>query len=401
MGGAYVAWRDTFGRLLPAVSIGRSAVDRGEQAGALQIATRQSLETVTADMRWRIGVLDMVRAGVELERDNGLISGQLPAFFYRRNSGDPVRAVDGGATLTRRGAFLEGSWQLGPHWRLGPSVRVDDSDSFDRRATFDSRVSIAYRVDDRLSLTAAAGQYTQRPDALALARGTSIPSSIPQATHFIAGAQRETGSLLLRVEVFEKRYRHLVQFDRQRQSAYEGRGLSRGSDGFMRWAGAAGVSVRSTLSLLSATRTDPDGRLLARAPNDISHSLASVVEKSWKTGWRLALAYRDAAGRPFTPVTGADQLPPDGTSDRINWLPRYGTAFSAELPRFRRYDASLSFRRPFGRASQAVYTLSMTNLFDRRNTSGVSYDTTYSERRLIRSPVKRMIFAGFSLTWLK
>jgi hypothetical protein len=87
-------------------------------------------------------------------------------------------------------------------------------------------------------------------------------------------------------------------------------------------------------------------------------------------------------------------------SDLTAWRPTYGAPFSEQLPPLRRYDIGLSFRRPFGKGSQTVYSVSLTNVFDRHNVSGVRYDTDYSERAFIRSPVKRMVYIGFSLTYL-
>src|SRR5690606_10689213 len=122
-------------------------------------------------------------------------------------------------------------------------LRTDRS-TLSRERTWDPRVAAALRLLDGITLTAAWGVYHQVASPLAYEPGTGDPSLPPmRAEHHIAGALLEREGLLLRVELYRKRYRELAQQTRDYGIAGGGRGASRGADVFARFTGTPGLEV--------------------------------------------------------------------------------------------------------------------------------------------------------------
>jgi hypothetical protein len=168
-------------------------------------------------------------------------------------------------------------------------------------------------------------------------------------------------------------------------------GRARGVDLFFKGSLPGGISSRTTFSALSARRTDPNTGVLARAPFDITTSAATILEKVFG-GVRTAVAWRQATGRAFTDVIGADY---DVAEDR--YTPRFGTPFGQRLPAFQRLDLSASWYRALTPHWRSVLFVSVNNILDRTNVQTMTWSEDYSRRIPVRSIFNRSVYFGGTL----
>ena len=162
----------------------------------------------------------------------------------------------------------------------------------------------------------------------------------------------------------------------------------------MSWPAVLGVSGRTSYSFLRARRTDPDVGVVARSPFDITHTLSTVLQRSFAQGMQASIAFRSATGRPVTPIIDAHY-----DAQRQLWRPLYGTPFSERLPVFRRVDVSVSRLIPLPHERLLIAFVAANNILDRRNTYAYRYSDDYSERATVRSQFRRSIYFGATLNF--
>jgi len=217
-----------------------------------------------------------------------------------------------------------------------------------------------------------------------------------RAEQRILGAQVGEGAWLGRVEAYDKQYDDLAQRTRDYDVVAGGTGRARGTDVFLKGPVTLGVTGRVSYSFVSSRRTDPDTRIVTRAPFDITHTLTTVVERTILGGWRASMAYRYATGRPITPVVGSSY---DGAQQVF--VPAYGAPTSERLPAFRRLDLSTSYFRQITPGLQSVVFVSLMNMLDRENAQSFRYTADYSRRFVVPSVFERSVYFGGTITWLK
>ncbi len=204
--------------------------------------------------------------------------------------------------------------------------------------------------------------------------------------------QIESRSVLLRMEAYHKAYRDLAQQTRDREVTSGGRGSTAGADVFLRWRGLPLVDGRIAYSFIRARRTDPDTRVLARSPFDVTHTLSVVAEHKWGSRFTLSGAWRHSTGRPYTPVAGAAFNAGEGV-----WVPVYGAPYGERLPAFQRVDLSASLLHSFGGRNLTVFFVGIQNALDRVNVYGYRYSADYSTKIAERSQFKRSVYVGASV----
>jgi hypothetical protein len=135
----------------------------------------------------------------------------------------------------------------------------------------------------------------------------------------------------------------------------------------------------------------------------VTHALSVVAERAWGAGgrWRTAAAWRQATGRPFTPVIGAERGAAgeaEGDAEGDAWTPRHGEPGSERLPAFARLDLSASrLVRPTASLLLVAFA-GLTNALDRENVFTYRYSPDYAERFPVRSVFNRALYVGASLT---
>jgi len=207
------------------------------------------------------------------------------------------------------------------------------------------------------------------------------------------GCQVGDGGEVARVELYDKRYSDLVGLTRDKVVTTGGVGQARGADVFLKHRLWPFFSARLSYSYVDSRRTDPNTRLAASAPFDITHSVSLIGDQALPKGWSVSAAWRYATGKPFTPVTGAAFDTALGV-----WQPAYGAAYSDRLPPLKRFDIALSRVTRISGGNQLVYFFSLDNVFDRDNIYQYTYNANYTQRIPVRSLFKRSVYFGGSLT---
>jgi hypothetical protein len=212
----------------------------------------------------------------------------------------------------------------------------------------------------------------------------------------VLGAQIGNGNEIARVELYDKQYRDLIGLTRDdRTVADGGTGVARGADVFVKHQLWPFFSARMSYSYVHSWRTDPDTRVQAPAPFDITNSLTIVGEQALPKGWSASAAWRYATGKPYTPVTGA-------TFDAATqvWIPQYAAPQSARLPAEEKFDVAVSRATRIAGNNQLVYFFSLDNVLNRVNLYEYTYTPDYSRRIPVRSLFNRSLYFGASLTHL-
>jgi hypothetical protein len=386
-------WRHVLGSFSPSVSLSDSRLERGESFGAFRLANDFVQRQAFGQIEWQAHPATIVRFGGEVQRLAAGITGSIPEIGADRQPGARTTVLSLDRIGRRTGAFAEIEWRPNDAWRFIPGVRTDRSTLTDQ-TTVDPRFAVAWRVAPLTTITGAWGIYHQVPDPLfyddSLGAGEA-PAM--RATQTILGLQVGEENIALRVELYAKRYRELAQLTQDFVATTGGVGRARGVDAFIKVPLFYGMTMRSTMSFLSARRTDPNTGTLARAPFDISSTKTLIVERPFASlGLRLGVAYRSATGRPVTPVNGAQYDP-----QRDVYFPQYGAPMSERLPAFRRVDLSISHFGALNKYFNRVLYLSLSNIFDRENVYAYRYSRDYTTRIPVRSIFNRAIYVGASL----
>jgi hypothetical protein len=387
-------WHDLHGRFAPSASVSRSKSTRAESQGVFALRTELVSTQVFGQIAWAPVDPVLVTMGAEWERLEAAFKGQRPSAFDDRSDDASSTRVDGDRTGDRRGAFVEGEFHLTPRLRLTTGLRTDRSTLTGDR-TLDPRISMAYRLSGTATLVAAWGVYHQIPDPLFFEPdfGGQLGLDPQRARQVVIGLQAgEPSRAFARIETYWKRYRDLVQLDRNDTAVAGGVGSSRGLDLFATAPLPMRARGRIAYSLVDAERTDPNTGLLARAEHDVTHSLTLVGERSFGDGWSARFAYRYATGRPFTDVASATFDP-----TRDVFVPEFDAPFGERLPDFHRLDLAGSKVHQLG-DTRAVFYASLSNLFDRENVLEFRFSDDYTQRFPVENQRGRSVFFGVSVT---
>lgn len=380
-----VSWADAFGPWSYRASTGGGTLDRTEGLGANSVRTllehRQFAGRVTYDSSDRL----QLTTGLDGAREQTSLTKIIP----------PVGSFAGatfGAELpgTRWGAFAEADTAFAPHARAILGMRTDSS-TLTRRTTVDPRLSLSWEPAKVVTLSLAGGVYHQIPDGYNFFGDTGRLTLPPMRVIQTLGAvQVGKAGRFIRVEVYTKDYADLVALNRTYRPVGGGAGRADGLDVFLKsdlpWA----ASGRLTYSYVDTRRTDPDSGRIARAPFDVNHTAALLVDRAFGD-WVASAAWRAASGRPFTPIiSGA----PDGHGGTA---PVYGAPFSERLPSLFRLDLSASRYRAINDRLALVLYVSVNNLLNRRNVYSYEYSSDFSARSATPGLFGRSVYFGFTL----
>lgn len=386
-------WKDVFGNVSSAVSVSYATARRTESFGAFNLGTDERWTQAFTQTAWSPDDRYTLRVGGDAEWRNSRFVGSIPASSADVAPGARTTVFDSSVNGARTGVFGETDWRALENLRLITGLRSDYSNLTHER-TLDPRLSAAYRLGDA-TLTAAAGEYHQVPDPLYLSEGIGRPGTGPEtARQLVVGGQvGETGDVA-RVELYDKRYHDLVGLTRDSRTVVAGgTGDARGADMFLKRQLWRFFAARLSYSYVDSRRTDPDTRVQARAPFDVTNSLALIGDQLLPKGWSFSAAWRYATGKPFTPVTSA-------TFDAVRqiWQPTFAAPNSDRMPALMRFDIALSRVTRLSPHSQLVYFFSLENVFDRDNLYQYTYTPDYSRRIPVRSLFNRSVYFGGSLT---
>jgi hypothetical protein len=376
-----LSWRDSSMAWRPAVTFGWSAFHRDEQFGSFRLTTAMQAPQLVASVSRRFIDGTALVFGGERESWRTQYAGTLV-------DGSTSRPVfDSRTPSIRTALFAEAQRTWAPGVRLTAGVRSDAS-TLTARRTIDPRLSAAWQVGS-LGLTGAFGVYHQIAEPT-FRRETPAAAFAPmRVAQWTAGVQWGSDSAGIRLEAYDKQYQNLWQFTQTQDPIGGGVGSARGLDAQARWRFNAASTARVTYSHVRARRTDPTSGVVAPTLADITHSVATIVDRQMGS-LTIGSALRYASGRPFTDIVGAmpGVAPP---------TPMYGAPFGARLPGYLRSDLSLSWYRAMGANRGAVIWGSVSNVFGRDNVMRYQWSADFLRRTPVLAPFNRSLFLGSTL----
>ncbi len=276
---------------------------------------------------------------------------------------------------------------------MTPGLRTDRSQLSAQRS-WDPRLAAAWLLGTHATLTLAAGTYHQVPEPLFFDALLGRPGLPPmRADQLVGGFQLGEGERILRIELYEKRYRDLAQMDRDNRVVLGGTGTSHGLDFFLKGEAPGKVKGRMAYSYICARRTDPNTGVVAPAPADITHAGTLGLERPITQSTNSGIAVHFATGRPYTEVLSADFDPTLNT-----FVPTFGPPMGSRVPVLFRIDANLSRIVSLGPKAFVVLYASVNNLLDRKNIYQYTYTRDYTQRIEVPSLFNRSFYFGATLS---
>lgn len=297
----------------------------------------------------------------------------------------PAVARKGSVRSGLYSAFAQYAWDPVRPLTLHLGLRADRFE-FSRALRFSPRFSLSWRMSARDTLDASAGIFQQQLPATLLIQGDGSAAPLePRALHFVLGYRRLlTPDTRLTVEVYDKEYDRmpldpaqpslflLDEFYRDNRFAehgplvFTGRARSAGVEVLLQKKLADRIYGLASVSYYRTRYRGADGLWRDRI---YDNRLLVCAEGGWKAGrgWELGVRGNYAGGAPYTPFDiAASAAAGAGIFDagRINAvrLPAYA---SLNLRCDRRFDF---------RDSNLILSLSLWNVFNRRNVASVYWN---------------------------
>ncbi len=256
------------------------------------------------------------------------------------------------------------------------------------------RVSLAYKVGEGASVSAAYGTFYQKPENSQLFYTRNL--GYTEATHYIVNYQKLTNDRIFRVEAYYKKYNDLVKtVPRNYQFATynnSGSGYAQGVELFFRDKKSfKNLDYWVSYSYLDTKRDylNYPGQL---QPNfAANHTLSLVVKRfimKWKTG--ISGTYSFATGRPFY------NLQYDYANNK------YFLADQGKTKPYNTLGLSVYYVPSVGKTNAKTNTVlfaSVTNALGYNLVYGYNYSFNGMNREAINPPAKRFYFIGAFFSW--
>jgi hypothetical protein len=390
-------WKKTTGPWMLAGVIGADSFGNGVDVGVLDLHTTDRRLDARFDAARGIGGA-VVRVGADAEHAATQINGtkSIRGQDFSGAGGTTAFRADSGDTHS--GAYAEVERAFG---RFTPTlgVRIDD-DRMLRTVTADPRLNVTFALTGRQKLRFAWGLFHQAPSPSYFDRVSGSLTLKPmEAEHWIAGYELGTadGLYFVRAEAYEKTYRALPLQNGVAGYTSDGYGFARGVDlfGSKKWSW---FELRASYSLLAARRRwtpyDQQARFELPAGTwrpdfDIPRALSVVVIGQFTPAIGGGLTWTSAAGKPVTPVIGAQQAP-------YGLAPLYGPVNSERLPRYERCDVNVTYRPHVWGKTTLIYFAAVNNLFARQNVSDYAWNADYTARTPVVSAAPRSFYFGLT-----
>ena len=323
------------------------------------------------------------------------LSGDFDVFARsdRTRLGTRDEQLDVGVSLTghKAGAFASVEQSVGPRLTATLGGRFDYF-TLNRQGAWSPRVGLAYDVDARTTLTAAAGVYRQTlPAWLLVQHPDNRRLDNQRANHYVAGVRRRlTPSTLLSVEAYRKDYRGLP-FDPDDPTALVvdgfadfrtpapgrlvggGRARAHGVEGLIRKKLARNVHGLASYAYAVSRYTDGIG---IERDRTFDHRHVASVMVGYRPNDRFEISgrWRYAGGRPyspFDPVLSAQAGAGVVRRERIN---------AERHTAYHRLDLRFDHRRHY-RSVTLVSFFSVLNVYNRDNVFHYYWDADDNRSR--------------------
>jgi hypothetical protein len=375
--------------------------DGGEQP-EFDVSDRRSFRALALREDWRFDASEWLQldAGLELQRLSA-------SYDYTRLQMRPRVLAQRWVSESNDAdaALAPSSHSVGAYisQRLRPTrdLTVEAGVRYDRRSdlgigTVDPRASLAFAFDDRTSLHASWGRYSQPQELYELQVQDGVDRLAPpeRADERSIGVVHRGGLITMSVEAYDRRrltinprYVNLessidvfpeASLDRVRVAPASGdaRGLevaASSSSGALGWSASYALAFNNDVV---------NGE---RVPSAFEQRHTLQLDLDWRPSesWRVSAAWQLHSGWPVTPITfGVDALH-DGTH---HVRAEYGSLNSGRLALYHRLDLRVSNERTLGVGKLSVY-FDLFNAYDRDNPRGLGY--TVADWNAARADVRK------------
>jgi TonB family protein len=350
------------------------------------------LDTIPINGRaeWIARVSDRVRliAGMDIQSGPATINFVGPPLGQQEGDpgGPPISAqpqirTSAEAMVYRPGAYLESSLRPWDPLTIIAGLRLDWYRDI-KWWSVDPRLAARLRLDDRWSLKAGLGLFSQPPEFQEAAPGVGNPNLLPiRAVHASAGFDhRFDEQWSLGIEGFYKTLdQRVVSTAPGADVPFDNAGIGRIYG--LEVAGRANPRGRF-FGFLSYTfsrseRRDRPGQDWRLFDFDQTHILTVSGVYRLGRGWEVGATFRLISGNPQTPIVGSVY---DARSDL--YIPINGAINSVRNPMFHRLDLRVEKQWRFANWKLALY-LDIQNAYNRQNPEGTIYNFDFRQRQTL------------------
>ena len=299
---------------------------------------------------------------------------------------DGVMARDSIPGITVRdhytAAFAESDIYISSKFMARAGLRFEHS-SLLQKTSLAPRLSLAYKIGGKGQVSAAYGDFYQKPEINYLFRKAGL--SFTRATHYIINYQRIGNGQTLRIELFEKHYDDLISYTRGNSAdlSNNGTGYARGIELFWRdKTNIKNLDYWIAYSFLDTKRKFLDYPSRVQ-PGFAARHTASLVVKRFISpiSTYVSMAYTYASGRPYyNPNKPTSAFMQDKSIDyhtaglQFNYLTNIGKAYT-------------------------VFILNISNVFGYKQIYYYRYAgkpdiTGFYQSEAVTPPAKRFVFVG-------
>jgi hypothetical protein len=285
------------------------------------------------------------------------------------------------AAVYRPGAYLESSLRPWDPLTVVAGVRLDWYREI-KWWSVDPRLAARLRLDDRWSLKAGIGMFSQPPEFQEAAPGVGNPNLLPiRAVHASAGVDhRFDDRWSLGIEGFYKTLNNrVVSTPPGSDVPFDNAGVGRIYG--LEVAGRAHPRGRFfgflSYTLSRSERRDRPGQDWRLFDFDQTHILTVSGVYRLGAGWEVGATFRLISGNPQTPIVGSVY---DARTDL--YIPINGAINSVRNPLFHRLDLRVEKQWRFSHWKLALY-LDVQNAYNRQNPEGTIYNFDYRQRRTL------------------
>jgi outer membrane receptor protein involved in Fe transport len=351
------------------------------------IQTRLERWLVKGEYGWLAGDHG-IRLGLELARNRlgYALDAKIPPCSDLEPDCSTIDAprlqLDDARSLSLVDAFIEDQWQGDERWLLTGGLHLSADDYLDE--TFvEPRLRIDYALDERWTLSWAAGRYHRFPAAEEVLPSVGNPDlESPRSTHFVFGVEHQwSGTLDWKLELYYKDMEQLVlslregiDADHLQRYSNDASGRAYGlelmvnrdeSDGWYGWI---------SLSLSRSERRNERSGETLPFHYDRPFMLNLVANHRMGALWRIGWRWRIQSGGLYTPIIALEE---SSTQPGV-YKPVYGALNSERLPLYHRLDLHLERNRDYGWGRLGFYA-DLLNVYGQENVQAYSYSPNGSD----------------------
>lgn len=335
-------------------------------------------------------VLEQRLRGLSAIRFGGEYNGSKDRSTFTDYNGQPYK---GTLRENTKAVFAEGDIYITNALAAKAGLRFEQSSQLDE-TNIAPRLSVAYKVGKGTQASLAYGVFFQNPERKYLPNFGEL--TFMKATHYIAQFQRVLNQQSFRAEIFYKKYDNLVKTNfinyQERAVNNNGFGDAKGIEFFWRDK----KTIKALDYWISYSYLDTKRDFLnfpyETAPNFAAKHTGSLVVKKFVQTWKMNLntAYNYASGRPYYNIA------------YDNATQKYRFTDSGTIPDYHNVSFSINYLPFIGKKnpkSYAVYVLSVSNIFNFKQTYGYQYSYTGYRKQAIVPTSRMFVFIGVFISF--